>query len=188
MGLGLSSGITELVEYDPEWEKIATNTIEKLWNIFKSTAKDIQHIGSTAIKNIKAKPIIDIAVAVDDFSKFELLIPELECKGFSYHGWFIPERITVLNVYKKLKPNYKVCTHHIHIVIVDSKEWNEHLNFRNYLNKHPAIAKTYEALKIRLAIEHPVDVGREKYNEGKKGFIRQIQKDAAVWACQPKEI
>ena len=180
MEIGLKSSEVELSDYDPQWEEVAKRTMEKLWDIFKSTAKDIQHIGSTAIR-IKAKPIIDIAVAVYSFNDFESLIPELECNHFSYRGWFIPERITVLNVYGESKTGDRICTHHVHIVKVDSKEWNDHINFRDYINAHPAIAKTYEELKIKLALKHPYDEGRVKYNDGKNDFIVETLKDAATW-------
>jgi len=121
MKLGLTSGMVEIVGHEPQWEVIAAQTIKQLRNIFAPAAKDIQHIGSTAIKTIKAKPIIDIAVAVDDFREFEPLVPELERNGFSYRGWFLYERITVLNVYEGSKSGDKICTHHIHIVKVNSK-------------------------------------------------------------------
>jgi GrpB-like predicted nucleotidyltransferase (UPF0157 family) len=67
----LKHGVVELADHDPEWEQIARETIGQLWRVLGSVAKDIQHVGSTAIRNIKAKPIIDIAVAVDDFAEVE---------------------------------------------------------------------------------------------------------------------
>ena len=181
MELGVASGIVELSDYNPKWGEDAIDTIGKLWNIFESTAKDIQHIGSTAIKNIKAKPIIDIAVAVDDFSEFESLIPSLEHNGFSYRGWFIFERITVMNVYEETKSRGKVCTHHIHIVKTGSKEWDEHINFRDYMNAHDSAAREYEALKIDLAKQYPTDPNREKYSAGKRDFIEQALINVVNW-------
>ena len=71
MNLGLKRGTAELAEHDPEWEILAAKTINRLWYIFGSIAMDIQHFGSTAIKNIKAKPIIDIAVALVLVKKFK---------------------------------------------------------------------------------------------------------------------
>ena len=67
MIIGLKCDVVELVDHKPEWEVLAVETIQRLWHVFGSVAKDIQHVGSTAIMHIKAKPIIDIAVAVDDF-------------------------------------------------------------------------------------------------------------------------
>lgn len=181
MPLGLKRNATELVAHDPEWEKQAEQTMQRLWSIFGPMAKDIQHIGSTAIQSIKAKPILDIAVAIEDFASFERLIPELEKNGFSYRGWFIFECITVLNVYEELASGDRVTTHHIHVVKHGSSEWNNHIAFRDYLNAHPSAAKAYEAIKMKLASEYPHDEGRKKYNDGKNAFILQTLSDAALW-------
>ena len=70
MVLGLKRGVAELADHDPEWEVNAANTIKRLWDILGSTAKDIQHVGSSAIRHIKAKPVIDIAVSVWSFGKY----------------------------------------------------------------------------------------------------------------------
>ena len=87
MILGLKSGDVELVDHDPEWEVNAADTIKQLWDIFGLMAKDIQHVGSTAILHIKAKPVIDIAVAVWSFEEALALSPILEEKGFIFRGW-----------------------------------------------------------------------------------------------------
>ena len=65
MHLGLERGKTELLPHNNEWEAEAERTIRILWKIIPE-ARDIQHVGSTAIKSISAKPIVDIAVALDD--------------------------------------------------------------------------------------------------------------------------
>ena len=93
MVLGLKRGTVELAGHDPEWEKIAAQTIRRLWRVLGSAAKDIQHVGSTAIVHIKAKPIIDLAVAVDDFAEVEKLIPALEFEGFSWRRWENDQRM-----------------------------------------------------------------------------------------------
>lgn len=70
MMIGLKRGTVALFDHEKEWEIEAQNTISRLKNILGDVAKDIQHIGSTSILSIKAKPIIDIVVAVDDFNEF----------------------------------------------------------------------------------------------------------------------
>lgn len=185
MSLGLKRNTVELVDHDTAWEQRANQTIQRLQEIFGPAAKDIQHIGSTSIKTIKAKPIIDIAVAADDFENFEPLIPQLENSGFSYRGWFLVDRITVLNVYEELPSGDRVTTHHIHIVKADGGDWNNHIIFRDYLSAHPFVAKAYEALKIKLASQYPCDQDRKKYNDGKRDFIVQALNDAAAWVRQP---
>ncbi len=84
MSLGLQRNTIKLVDHDAVWKEIAFQTTQELWKIFGPVAKDIQHIGSTSIESIKAKPIIDLAVAVDDFSMFQPLIPKLEREGYTY--------------------------------------------------------------------------------------------------------
>ena len=81
MAIGLKRGSVELADHDPEWEQIARETIGQLWRVFGSMAKDIQHVGSTAIKEIKAKPIIDIAVAVESFEAVSGVFPRLDKIG-----------------------------------------------------------------------------------------------------------
>lgn len=64
MVIGLKRGTIELHDHDPDWESLAAETIRLLWDIFGEVAVDIQHVGSTAIRSIQAKPILDIAGAV----------------------------------------------------------------------------------------------------------------------------
>jgi len=179
MVIGLKRDTVKLSTHDPAWENIAAVTIEKLWRILDEAAKDIQHIGSTAIKNIKAKPIIDIIVAVDDFAKVEKLIPTLETEGFSWRKWSNDERM-LFAVGDYSKPD-GIVTHFIHVVKANSGEWFKCVNFRDYLNSNISAAKEYEALKIKLAEENPYDPGREKYIDGKNNFIEQTLVDAEIW-------
>ena len=80
--IGLKRGTVKLCEHEKEWEIEAQNTISRLKKILGNVANDIQHVGSTAIPSIKAKPIIDIAVAVDDFNDVLALEKELKDEGF----------------------------------------------------------------------------------------------------------
>ena len=82
--LGLKRGIVPLCEHEQAWEIEAQNTILRLKEILGAVIKDIQHVGSTSIPSIKAKPIIDIAIAVDDFEDVLLLEEELKKQGFYY--------------------------------------------------------------------------------------------------------
>jgi len=129
--LGLKRGEVALADHDPEWERVAAQTIEQLWSVFGAAARDIRHVGSTAIVNIKAKPIIDIAVAVDNFAEVEELTPVLESKGFLGRHWDKDEQM-LFAVGDYSKPD-GVVTHFIHVVKSDSTDWNNYINFRNYL-------------------------------------------------------
>ena len=81
--IGLKRGTVEIHEHEPEWDTNAVKTIEQLKQIFGNAACDIQHIGSTSIKHIKAKPIIDIAVAVDSYDLVTPLINTLNNAGLT---------------------------------------------------------------------------------------------------------
>jgi len=174
--LGLKQGTVELCDHDQAWEQNAAQTIEKLKGIFGNVASDIQHVGSTSIVSIKAKPIIDIAVAVRDFDDVIELIPMLEQSGFMYRQHDVAGDMLFVCGNK----NTDIRTHHIHVVRSGSKEWHNYINFRNYLNARPEVAKKYEALKLRLMSEYKND--RPAYTEGKAEFITHVLRKAQVWS------
>lgn len=91
--IGLKKGTVELCSHEKEWELEAEKTIALLKSILGDVIRDIQHIGSTSIPSIKAKPIIDIAVAVDDFHSVLVFEQELKKNGFYYR----PNAQTTLN-------------------------------------------------------------------------------------------
>ena len=141
MPIGLKRDVVELADHDPEWEDIARETVGRLWRIFGAAARDIQHIGSTAIRCIKAKPIIDIAVAVEDGAAVAKLIPALEAGGFLYRHRKTEEHM-LFAVGDDAMPD-GVQTHFIHVMKMDSIDWRNCIIFRDYLNANLAVAKAY---------------------------------------------
>jgi len=182
MVLGLKRGVVKLVEHDPEWKNAAAEIIRQLWKIFGSAAKEIQHIGSTAIKNIKAKPIIDIAVLIDDFSEIEALYNELENNGFSNRGLLLDRNSMVFSMGEDIPPDDRITTHYIHIIKSGDTDWRDYIVFRDYLNAHVSVAKAYETLKMKSASEYPYDKGRLKYVDSKSDFINETLHDALIWS------
>jgi len=180
MTLGLKRGTVQLADHDPKWKNVAAETMHKLKRILGSVAKDVQHIGSTAIVGIKAKPIIDIAVAVDDFAEIEELVPALHAGGFLRRNWFDDTQLRFA-IGEDTDSSDRVATHKIHVVITDSIYWHDYINFRDYLNAMPHTAKEYENIKIRLAEENPIDEGRAKYLAGKNDFIVAKINEARIW-------
>lgn len=180
--LGLERGVVKLYDHEKEWEIEAQNTISCLKIILGNVIKDVQHVGSTSIISIKAKPIIDIAVAVDNFGDLLALKKELELAGFYYRPQSQPDLRSQLlfacGSYYDGTGNLQ--THFIHVVHTNSMDWINYINFRDYLNNTPSAAKEYENLKIILASKVPVDGGREEYCNGKCDFITQILKKASV--------
>lgn len=185
--LGLERGKVTLCPHTPEWDEEATRTIGVLKNVLGDVAIGIEHVGSTSIKNIKAKPIIDIAVAVRNFSDILSLNRELEEHGFYYRyatdnhnnnlrgETDLPESCIEKLLYASggyYDGTSKLQTHFIHVIKADSAEWKNLIFFRDYLNLHPAIAKEYEDLKIKLCEEHADD--RNIYTAQKNDFIKKV--------------
>ena len=180
--IGLKRGTVRLYDHEKEWEIEAQNTISRLREILGDVIKDIQHVGSTSILSIKAKPIIDIALAVDDFHDILAFEKELRDNGFYYRP---NSQVTIENQLLFACGNYytgsgDLQTHFIHVVLTGSIDWINYINFRDYLNSTPSAAKAYEDLKVSLALQAPVDGGREKYLRGKHDFIVYTLRKALV--------
>ena len=176
MKLGLRRGTVAVEPHDRQWEVAAQQTISKLREILGDTAVDIQHIGSTSIKNICAKPIIDIVVGVRDFRDILELNAVLEDNGFIFRGQDVPDQ------YLYVCGDENTRTHHIHTVIYNSEAWNNYINMRDYLNCHNEEAQAYSKLKEKLARQYPDD--RNRYTELKSGLIAEILKKAHDWRCK----
>lgn len=179
--LGLKRGTVALFPHETEWEVEAQRTIEKLKNICGDVIADIAHVGSTSVKNIMAKPIVDIAVATENFDAFLKYEKELLNNGFYYRPDCGMDRKQLLfacgSFYDGTGDEQ---THFIHVVKKDSMEWINYNLFRDYLNENEDAAKEYEALKIFLAEKYPEDNGREKYLAGKHEFITKTLRTALV--------
>lgn len=181
MILGLKSGMVELAEHNPEWEVNAADTIKCLWDILGSKAIDIQHVGSTAIRHIKAKPVIDIVVLVHRFEEILALTPALEKEGYIFRGWEGKEErqpVFQCGEYIPEDKDMRLLTHYIHIV-KDSQQWENYINLRDFMNAFPAVAFEYETLKLRLAKEYKNNYSN--YHHGKQEYIKEIIKVANHW-------
>ena len=178
MSIGMKRGTVYLEPHQEEWERAAEETISTLKNILGSIAADIQHIGSTSIKTISAKPIIDIAVAVNDY---ELILSKrdvIEKADIVFRFDERPEQLLfVMGDFKK-----DTRSHHIHVVLYGSDEWNNYINFRDYLNSNIEAAKEYETTKLRLSEQYPDD--RIAYTDGKKDIIDRLLAEARVWKIE----
>ena len=173
MSIGLKRGIVTVEQHQSEWEEAAMQTVVLLKHILQNTAIDVQHIGITSIKVICAKPIIDIAVgvsAIDDILEYNEVLAE---NGFIFRGQDIAEQ------YLYVCGEGDIRTHHIHIVVHGSREWNNYINMRDYLNFHEADAQAYSKLKVSLAAQFHDD--RIRYTEMKSSFISDILRKADEW-------
>ena len=175
--LGLKRGTVLLAPHEKSWETYAAETMDRLRAILGDRAVEMQHVGSTAVPAIQAKPIVDLAVAVRQLSDVEPLFPALEKQGF-YHAAHCDDEGQILLVCGDLEADTRTC--HIHVVRAESMEWRNYLNFRDYLNFYPKKAAEYEALKKELQQRFPND--RKAYTEGKAEWIAYALRKALVWS------
>lgn len=167
--LGLASGRLCLSSYEPDWPLLFLEERERLCAALGARILNVQHIGSTSISGMPAKPILDIGVAVTSFEKAACCIPLMEQLGYSYKGENgIPRR----HYFVKGDPR----THHLHMLEATSEEWKNHLLFRDYLRANAEAAQAYADLKQQLATSFAAD--REAYQSGKESFIKAVLRQA----------
>lgn len=158
----------ELSPYSPLWPAVFEMEKEKLHGLL-GEAVLIEHIGSTAVPGLGAKPVIDIMVGTPDLAIVERRMPGLVADGYRYVPEFekaFPQR----RYFTKLdRPPGKF---HLHAVVLDSPFWKRQIAFRDALRADPRLAQEYWRLKQRLAARYPND--REAYASAKSDFIRGV--------------
>ena len=160
-----------MVSHNPEWQESFKKEAEKIKRIFGEEALDIQHVGSTAIPGISAKPIIDIALIVPSFKGVKSFRTKLEAIGYKLkEDDARGERIFFT---KGPEANR---THYLHIGEAGNGYAEDMILFRDYLRGHKDAAGEYSRLKERLAKEYKDK--RETYTEKKKKFIQGIIRKA----------
>lgn len=168
--LGLPDDIVQVHAYDTGWTALFQAERERIAAAIGGDVLDIQHVGSTSIPGMIAKPILDIGVAVANFEHAAVCIAPLQALGYEYRGEYgIPRR----HYFVKGEP----CAYHLHMVERESDDWRTMTDFRDYLIRHPELARTYAELKQRLAQQFADD--RPAYQAGKAAFIEQILQQAA---------
>ncbi|HXV99080.1 MAG TPA: GrpB family protein [Anaerolineae bacterium] len=162
-----------IIEYSPAWPKLFEQEKILLQNMLEKTGVIIEHIGSTSVVGLAAKPIIDIMIGLPDFAIANKLVPKFIARGYNYISKYedvMPERRFFI------KKSHETNTHHIHMVQIGSEFWERHLLFRDFLRNNPDVAQAYASLKIDLAKCEWQD-GNE-YAEAKTEFIRNIEDQA----------
>ena len=166
-GLGLRKGTVVLVDHNPAWQRAFEIEAAHIRAALGALAIDIQHFGSTAIPNIRAKPILDLMLGIADFDKGPLLEPALTQLGYEY----VPHAgVSNDHVFGKGLDR----THLLHVVEHGGPDWNHKLRFRDRLRADPTLAQAYETLKIRLAKEFADN--RAGYTAAKQQFIDEAVK------------
>jgi GrpB-like predicted nucleotidyltransferase (UPF0157 family) len=161
----------KVVEYDPAWPELYERERDLIGGSLGDLVAAIEHVGSTAVPGLGAKPIIDMMIGLRGLVDGEACVGPLEELGYEYKGEFgIPGRLYFRKIVEG-KRRYQ-----IHMVEAGSDFWERHLLFRDYLRGHPDEAVDYYELKVRLAAEFGTD--REGYTEAKTEFIRSMEAKA----------
>ena len=160
-----------IVEYAPRWSELFAQEAKNLRDLFGSKLLSrIEHIGSTSIVGMPAKPIIDMLIAILSFDRAKQeIVPKLVDKGYVYL-WRSDRPPGHMMFIKGLPPQYPR-THHLHFAPQGHKLW-ERLYFRDYLRNHPDEANKYAQLKRELAAKFSTD--REAYTNGKSDYVSKI--------------
>lgn len=179
MKLGLKRGTVRIDKYNSKWKDEYLKEEKELKKVLENYDVDIQHIGSTSIVGCSAKPIIDIAIGVQNLEYGWRLIPLLQEIGWNYDGtsdygvrWFLN------------KGYDDISTHFIHIEDKNGRVWQNHIVFRDYLNLHMDKVREYSNLKERISKEFINN--RQGYAKIKDSFVEEtIELALKEWNLEP---
>lgn len=165
--IGLKRGIVKLIAHNPKWRLSFEKEAKKLRKVFGQDCIDIQHVGSTAIRGILAKPIIDIALIVLSLKRAKRYTRKLKEIGYN-----LKENDKKTERLFFTKGPEKKRTHYLHIGQIGSGYAEDMILFRDYLCSHKDAAKRYSELKKRLADQY--QDAREIYTEKKRKLIEEV--------------
>ncbi|MFB6236451.1 MAG: GrpB family protein [Halopenitus sp.] len=169
--VGLARGTVDLHDHDPVWRDEYEREVARLRDLLGDRIRDFEHVGSTAVAGVPAKPVVDVLALVDDLADATELVPVLEREGYAHRANDdVEDRVFLA----KGPPTNR--THYLSITAVGSDTHREQVAFRDYLREHPETASAYATLKRSLASEYPDD--RASYTAAKAPFIERVLADA----------
>lgn len=167
----------EIEKYDFKWEEVFKELKSVLETEISFPLESIEHIGSTSVKGLSAKPIIDLDIVIKNDELFPRVIKELEKLGYYYEG-----DLGIVGREAFARRDHKVpwdgsgkvwMEHHLYVCSKENQELKRHIAFRDYLRENPDAAAEYEVLKKKLSIS---SIDRSAYTEAKGEFINSILK------------
>ena len=162
-------GAIEVRDYDPRWPVLFDEECERLRGVFGSTVT-IEHMGSTSVPGLAAKPIIDLLVGVQSLTEAKsIYMRPLLAQGYTYiseyEAWLPAELF-----FRKGIPG--PWTHHVHVMEPSNPRWQDLLLFRDYLRSHPEAASAYGSLKKAVALVFGDDIAG--YRNAKAPFVQAL--------------
>ena len=164
-----------IVAYDGAWPVLAEQELRRIADALGDVADRLEHVGSTAVPGLAAKPIIDLQVSVDAMEPRERYVVPLERLGYL----FAPTPESPEHHFFG-RPPERPRTHHVHVCRTGSAHEFRHVAVRDFLRGHPGEAARYAALKREVAARHPQD--RLAYIEGKDAYLASLERRALTWA------
>ena len=163
-----------VLPYDACWKMDFLRIKDELQDALKGLALRIEHVGSTSVPGLSAKPIIDIDVVIEDDSRLEAVISALRGIGYRHEGnlGIVGREAFAYDGKEHLR------RHHLYVCPEDSPELKRHIAFRDYLRSHPGAARDYSRVKEEVAALYPHDI--EKYIEHKSPFIEKIYREIGI--------
>lgn len=163
-----------VLPYDEKWERDFHEIERELKEALGSLALRIEHVGSTSVKGLSAKPIIDIDAVISDYSVFPAVVEALAKIGYQHEGDLgIKEREAF-----KYSGKEHLRRHHLYVCPEASRELRRHVTFRDYLRSHPEAAAEYGRVKEEAARLFPDDM--DKYIEYKSPCVEEFYKQAGL--------
>lgn len=162
----------EIADYDPGWPAAFATLRDQITAALGPLAHRIEHVGSTAVPGLPAKPVIDLDVVIATRADLPEVISRLAALGYRHEGDL---GITSREAFASPADTP---ARHLYVCTADSRELARHLAFRDYLRTHPGQARAYAQLKRSLAVQFRSD--RDAYSRSKAAFIEQIL-EAALW-------
>ena len=167
MTLGLERGVVRVADYDPGWAELFAAESARLTRALADAglAVALEHMGSTAVPGLPAKPVLDILGGYPAGADVAAYVRALEAAGWVHRG---EQGIPGREFFRRGEPR----AYHLHLAVVGGSFWRDHLAFRDRLRASDALRDAYAALKRELAATHPRD--REAYTDGKGAFVRAV--------------
>ena len=163
-----------VLPYDKQWKQDFLQIKDELQNALGEMALRIEHVGSTSVQGLSAKPIIDIDVAIKDYSVFDDVVSALGSIGYQHEGNLGIEGREAF----KYDGKEHLQQHHRYVCPQNSAELKRHIAFRNYLRNHPEAVREYSRVKEEGAALYPYDI--EKYIEHKSPFIEKVYREIGI--------
>ena len=163
-----------VLPYDEQWKQDFLMIREELASALGQLALRIEHVGSTSVEGLSAKPIIDIDVVIKDYSVFEEVVSALGTIGYRHEGDL---GIAGREAFKYDGKDH-LKKHHLYVCTEDSQELKRHISFRDYLRTHPDAVREYSRIKEEGARLYPCDI--DKYIEHKTPLIEKIYKEIGI--------